>query len=327
MHLTVNRNNAEASGGDPLQHPQPGSLGQPRRRARTLSDKRFATLMMVPAAAFLAVFVGWPLVQFVIDSFFEINIFSDERSFVGFDNYASALASSEFTGAVWRTTVYTAIVVTMEFTLGLAVALLFSALGDRSRVFRTMFMYPLMIAPVVAGLLWRFLLIDNFGILNELLLRAGIISSPDQIQWLSNPDIALFSVALPDVWLTTSFITLVLFAGLQNVPGELIEAARIDGARYPTILFRIVLPLLRPVIAVALIIRGIDAARAFDIILIQTNGGPQGSTETLSLLVYRTLVRFGDPGLASAMGTMYLLGMLIIAVAAVFAIWRPGSDR
>lgn len=283
--------------------------------------------MMVPAAAFLAVFVGWPLVQFVIDSFFEINIFSDERSFVGFDNYASALASSEFTGAVWRTTVYTAIVVTMEFTLGLAVALLFSALGDRSRVFRTMFMYPLMIAPVVAGLLWRFLLIDNFGILNELLLRAGIISSPDQIQWLSNPDIALFSVALPDVWLTTSFITLVLFAGLQNVPGELIEAARIDGARYPTILFRIVLPLLRPVIAVALIIRGIDAARAFDIILIQTNGGPQGSTETLSLLVYRTLVRFGDPGLASAMGTMYLLGMLIIAVAAVFAIWRPGSDR
>jgi multiple sugar transport system permease protein len=111
------------------------------------------------------------------------------------------------------------------------------------------------------------------------------------------------------------------------VPGELIEAARIDGARYPTILFRIVLPLLRPVIAVALIIRGIDAARAFDIILIQTNGGPQGSTETLSLLVYRTLVRFGDPGLASAMGTMYLLGMLIIAVAAVFAIWRPGSDR
>lgn len=283
--------------------------------------------MMVPAATFLAVFVGWPLVQFVIDSFFEINIFSDERTFVGFENYTAALASSEFTGAAWRTTAYTAIVVTMEFTLGLAVALLFSALGDRSRAFRTLFMYPLMIAPVVAGLLWRFLLIDNFGILNELLRRAGVISSPDQIQWLSNPDIALFSVALPDVWLTTSFITLVLFAGLQNVPGELIEAARIDGARYPTILFRIVLPLLRPVIAVALIIRGIDAARAFDIILIQTNGGPQGSTETLSLLVYRTLVRFGDPGLASAMGTMYLLGMLIIAVAAVFAIWRPGSDR
>jgi multiple sugar transport system permease protein len=297
------------------------------RRKQGLSDKRFAALMMLPAVLFLALFVGWPLVQFVRDSFYAIEPFGGGRELVGFANYSAALASDAFTGAACRTLVYTLIVVTLEFTLGLAVALLFSALDDRSRAFRTLFMYPLMIAPVVAGLLWRFLLIDNFGILNELLRRVGILRTTDQIQWLSNPDIALFSVALPDIWLTTSFMTLILFAGLQSVPGELLEAARIDGAGYPTILFRIILPLLRPVIAVALVIRGIDAARAFDIILIQTNGGPQGSTETLSLLVYRTLVRFGDPGLASAMGTMYLLGMLLVAVVAVYTIWRPGSDR
>ncbi|WP_458933149.1 carbohydrate ABC transporter permease, partial [Enterococcus faecium] len=83
------------------------------------------------------------------------------------------------------------------------------------------------IAPVVAGLLWRFLLIDNFGIVNELLTRVGILSDPGQIAWLSDPRIALFSVAVPDIWLTTSFITLVLFAGLQNIPGDVIEAARI----------------------------------------------------------------------------------------------------
>jgi len=106
-----------------------------------------------------------------------------------------------------------------------------------------------------------------------------------------------------------------------------IEAARMDGARFPTLVFRIVIPLLRPVIAVAVILRGIDAARAFDVILIQTNGGPQGSTETLSLLIYRTLVRFGDPGLASAMGTLYLIGLMVVAVIAVTAIWRPGSTR
>jgi len=186
-------------------------------------------------------------------------------------------------------------------------------------------MYPLMIAPVVAGLLWRFLLIDNFGIVNELLTRAGILSDPGQIAWLSDPRIALFSVAVPDIWLTTSFITLVLFAGLQNIPGDVIEAARIDGARYPRILFSIILPLLRPVIAVALIVRGIDAARAFDIILIQTDGGPQNSTTTLSLLIYRTMTRFGDPGLASAMGTVYLVAMLAVAIAAVLLIWRPGG--
>ncbi|MDQ4502862.1 sugar ABC transporter permease [Sinomonas sp. ASV322] len=283
---------------------------------------------MLPAGAFLAVFIGWPLLQFVIDGFFKIApIAGGPREFVGFGNYVRLFQDADFIDAAWRTVLYAVIVVTLEFVLGLAVALLFSALGNASRVFRTVFLYPLMIAPIVAGLLWRFLLIDNFGIVNELFTRVGVLHSSTDIQWLSNPNIALFSVAIPDIWLTTSFITLVLFAGLQNIPGDLIEAARIDGARYSTILFRILLPLLRPVIAVALIVRGIDAARAFDVILIQTNGGPQSSTETLSLLIYRTMVRFGDPGLASAMGTVYLIAMLAVAVAAILSIWRPGSEE
>ncbi|MGI5189768.1 carbohydrate ABC transporter permease [Promicromonospora sp. CA-289599] len=282
---------------------------------------------MTPAVLFLAAFVLWPLARFIYDSFFEISPFAGApRTFVGLANYTDAFASDAFRSASVRTVAYTLVVVGMEFVLGLAIALLFTALGQRSAVFRTVFMYPLMIAPVVAGLLWRFLLIDNFGIVNQLLFEAGILSSPDQVQWLSDPGIALFSVAIPDIWLTTSFITLVLFAGLQNIPGDVIEAARIDGARYPRILFSIIIPLLRPVIAVALIVRGIDAARAFDIILIQTDGGPQGSTTTLSLLIYRTMTRFGDPGLASAMGTVYLIVMLAVAIAAITLIWRPGSS-
>ncbi|TCO50182.1 multiple sugar transport system permease protein [Kribbella antiqua] len=293
-----------------------------------LTDRRFALVLIAPAALFLAAFVAWPLLRFVSNAFYEISpIAGGPRRFVGFENFATAFAAPAFQGAALRTIVYTVIVVALEFTFGLAVALVFAALGSRSAVFRTVFMYPLMVAPVVAGLLWRFLLIDNFGILNELLRRAGLLHSTDQIAWLSNPKIALFSVALPDIWLTTSFITLVLFAGLQNVPGDVIEAARIDGVRFPTLLFRIILPLLRPVIAVALIVRGIDAARAFDIILIQTSGGPQDSTTTLSLLIYRTMTRNGDPGLASAMGTVYLIGMLVVAAVAIFAIWRPGGDQ
>ena len=284
--------------------------------------------MMAPAAAFLTVFVLWPLIRFVSNGFYEISpIAGGGREFIGFDNFVAAFQSAAFQGASLRTVIYTVVVVVLEFTIGLGVALIFAFLGSRSAVFRTVFMYPLMIAPVVAGLLWRFLLIDNFGIINELLRQAGILSSTSQIGWLSDPQIALFSVALPDIWLTTSFITLVLFAGLQNVPGEIIEAAKLDGARFPTMLFRIIIPLLRPVIAVALIVRGIDAARAFDIILIQTNGGPQESTTTLSLLIYRTLTRYGDPGLASAMGTIYLVAMLVIATVAIYTIWRPGSDR
>ena len=160
---------AAAPTAGPIEAPTPIP---PRRRRQQLSDGAFALLMMLPAAAFLAAFVLWPLIRFVYDSFFEISPFAGApREFVGFANYATAFASEAFQNASVRTVVYTLIVVISEFILGLMVALLFTALGQRSTVFRTVFMYPLMIAPVVAGLLWRFLLIDNFGIVNELLYR------------------------------------------------------------------------------------------------------------------------------------------------------------
>jgi multiple sugar transport system permease protein len=292
-----------------------------------LTDRRYVLALIAPAALFLLVFVAWPLVRLVYDSFFHISpAAGGPREFIGLENYAQIFADPTFRGAAGRTAAYTAIVVTLEFVLGFAVALLFSVLGKRSAIFRTIFLYPLMIAPVVAGLLWRFLLIDNLGIVNHLLHRLGVLSSPGDIGWLSDPNIVLWAVAVPDIWLTTSFMTLVIFAGLQNIPGDLLEAARLDGARFPTLLTRIIVPLLRPVIAVALIVRGIDAAKAFDIILIQTGGGPQNASQTLSLLVHQTMVRFGDPGQASAMGTVYLVAMMLVAALAVWFIWRPGAQ-
>ncbi|MFK0009019.1 carbohydrate ABC transporter permease [Paenarthrobacter sp. NPDC090520] len=292
-----------------------------------ISDRRFALFLMTPAALFLAVFVAYPLFRLVADSFFKISpIAGGPRDFVGLQNYVTAFTSEAFTSAGWRTIAYTVVVVTLEFALGLGMALLFTTLGKKSQIWRTVFLYPLMIAPIVAGLLWKFLMIDNFGLIGTLLHQAGLLENPNQIGWLSDPNIVLFSVAIPDIWLTTSFMCLVLFAGLQNIPGDLIEAARLDGARAPDLLFRIIIPLLRPVIAVALVVRGIDAARAFDTILIQTNGGPQSASETMSLLIYRTMIRFGDPGLASAMGTIYLIAMLAVAFFAVATIWRPGKD-
>jgi multiple sugar transport system permease protein len=293
-----------------------------------IPDRRFALLLMAPAALFLAVFVAYPLVRLVTDSFYKISpIVGGSREFIGLENYVEAFSSEAFTSAGWRTLAYTLIVVSLEFALGLGMALLFTMLGKQSQVWRTFFLYPLMIAPIVAGLLWKFLMIDNFGLVGTLLHQAGILADPNQIGWLSDPSIVLFSVAIPDIWLTTSFMCLVLFAGLQNIPGDLIEAARLDGAKAPSLLFRIILPLLRPVIAVALVVRGIDAARAFDTILIQTNGGPDSASETMSLLIYRTMIRFGDPGLASAMGTIYLIAMLAVAFVAVTTIWRPGKDN
>lgn len=299
---------------------------QPVRR-RVLTDERYALLLIAPAALFLLALVAWPLVRLVVDSLYTGSALDpDTRRFVGLGNYTEALGDAGIRGAAVRTLVYTLFVVALEFAIGLGVALLFHTLGHRARFLRTAFLYPLMIAPIVAGLLWRFLMIDNFGILNELLVRAGLLDSPDAISWLSNPDIVLFSVALPDIWLTTSFMTLVLFAGLQALPAEVYEAARLDGARGLRLLTSITLPLLRPVIAVALVIRGVDAARAFDVILIQTNGGPENASEVLSLSIYKTMVAFDDAGLASATSTMFMLVMMALAVVGITTIWRPGRD-
>ena len=297
------------------------------RLRRPVSDRRFALLLMVPAALFLSAFVAWPVVKLGWDSLFDTQPLAGTSEFVGLGNFADVLGAGDFRAAALRTVVYTVFVVTCEFVLGLATALLFNALGQRSRVFRTIFLYPLMIAPVVAGLLWRFLLIDNFGIVGQLLSQVGILSDPNAIGWLSDPDIVLFSVAIPDIWLTTSFMTLVLFAGLQNIPGDVLEAARLDGAGARTMLVRVILPMLRPVIAVALIVRGVDAARAFDVILIQTGGGPQSASQTLSLLIYQTMVRFGEPGRAAAMSIVYLVVLLGVAVVATRTIWSPGGER
>jgi multiple sugar transport system permease protein len=282
---------------------------------------------MLPAAAFLAAFVAWPVIKLVIDSLYNSNPLAGTNTFVGLRNYRDVLGSAEFRSAAARTAAYTAIVVVMEFTLGLAAALLFHTLGRRSRWLRTVFLYPLMIAPIVAGLLWRFMLIDNFGIINHLLATVGLIPNETSIGWLSNPHIVLYSIALPDIWLTTSFMALVLFAGLQNIPADIVESARLDGAGNWRLLWHVLLPMLRPVIAVALIVRGIDAARAFDTIVLQTNGGPQNASETLSLLIYRTMVRYSEPGLASAMSVLYLIVMLAVATVALTTIWRPGKAR
>src|SRR5579884_667644 len=208
--------------------PRAGALAAtPRRRRRPMSDQTFALLLMAPAALFLACFVAWPVIKLGVDSLYAIDPLAGVRKFTGLGNYRTALTSPDFRDAAGRTALYTIGVVTVEFLLGLGTALLFNALGQRARWLRTAFLYPLMMAPVVAGLLWRFLLIDNFGIVNALLARAGLLRSAAAISWLSDPNLALVSVALPDIWLTTSFMTLVLFAGLQTLPGAVLEAARL----------------------------------------------------------------------------------------------------
>lgn len=292
-----------------------------------MTERRFVLLMLLPAVLFLGLLVAYPVVLLVYNSFFDVKLIDPSgRVWVGLTNYADALSSKRILESAIRTVKYAAFALVFEFIFGFGAALLFSAIADRSRWHRTIFALPLMISPIVAGLLWRFLLVGDIGILNYGLAALGIISDPGAIRWLSDTDIVIYSVSFADIWLTTSFVALVSYAGLTNIPKDLIEAARIDGANALKRFWHVTLPLMRPVIAVVVIVRGIDALKTFDLIWIQTQGGPRQSSEVLSMNIYQRMVRYGDLGQASAVATLFLLFMIGLAGLAYWKIWRPSHD-
>ena len=287
-----------------------------------MSQGRFAVLIMSPALIFLGVMVAYPLALLVYNGFFHIELLKPAaRTWVGLANFTATLTSPRIADAALRTVRYTAFALSFELVFGFAAALLFSAIGSYSRWHRTIFALPLMVSPIVAGLLWRFLLVDQVGIINYGLAALHVIPDPQAVSWLSNPDIVLYAVSFPDIWLTTSFVALVVFAGLQNIPRDLLEAARIDGANAIQRFTMVVLPLLRPVIAVVLIVRGVDAAKTFDLIWIQTEGGPSFASEVLSMNIYQRMIRYGDVGQASATATLFMVAMTILAILAYQYIW------
>lgn len=292
-----------------------------------MTENRFVYLMLAPSVLFLGLLVAYPVGLLIFNSFFEVDtITPDLREWVGLKNYADALTSSRLADSAIRTVQYTVFALFFEFFFGFCAALLFAAIAKKSRWHRTIFALPLMVPPIVAGLLWRFLLVGQIGILNYGLAGAGIISEPGAIKWLSDVDIVIYSVAFADIWLTTSFVALVSYAGLTNIPKDLIEAARIDGANALKRFWHVTLPLMRPVLAVVVIVRGVDAAKTFDLIWIQTQGGPRNQSEVFSMNIYQRMVRFGDLGEASASATLFLLVMIVLAGLAYWKIWRPNND-
>ncbi|NTA13987.1 carbohydrate ABC transporter permease [Agrobacterium tumefaciens] len=287
-------------------------------------EDRFVLCMLAPAVAILGLLVAYPMGLLVFDSFFKVDTITPHiREWVGLGNYVDALTSKRIAESALRTLQYSVFALFFEFTFGFGAALLFSAMAGESRWHRTIFALPLMVPPIVAGLLWRFLLVGNIGILNYGLAALGLIDDPGQIAWLSDEDFVIYSVSFADIWLTTSFVALVSYAGLTNIPKDLLEAARIDGANAFRRFWHVTLPLMRPVIAVVVIVRGVDAAKTFDLIWIQTQGGPRHTSEVFSMNIYQRMVRFGDLGEASASGTLFLIVMMLLAAIAYRKIWRP----
>lgn len=205
-----------------------------------------------------------------------------QESFIGLDNYIRLLFDGRAINALGRTVLFTVAATVIEVSLGLAISLLVDREFLGKRIVRGILLVPIVMTPVVVGLTWRFLLDPSNGMMNYLLSTIGL----GPVDWLGNPNVALFSLLMADIWQWTPFVVLLTMASLESLPGDPQNAARVDGAREWQVLLYITLPALKRALMVVALIRAIDAVKAFDIFYIMTRGGPALSTETLNLYGY-----------------------------------------
>ena len=285
-----------------------------------LISKKTLLLFFLPGAIFMGAFLIYPIMKMVFDSFFKVGITGD-RAFIGLDNYIKAFTAGGFMKQLKNTLVYILIAVSVETILGFIFALLFELNYKGSKIVRSFMMTPLMIAPLVAGLIWKLMMSSNFGIVNEMLMRMGILSNASDILWLADSRWSLIACCIADIWLTTPFMMLMILAGLQGLDGSMVEAARMDGANKLQEIFYIKVPGIKPVLLTALSVRIIDAAKTFDIIWAMTEGGPNSSSETIS--IYKTLVKYNNTGYASAMAVIFIIVLVIFTLIFMQSLWNP----
>lgn len=266
-------------------------------------------LFLLPAAVIMGAVLVYPVFSGLTLSFFERQLrnLREAPIWVGLRNYRELISDPFFRESVLVTLKFTAGVVIVEMIAGFALALLLEKDIRGLRLFRTVFILPIMVAPVVVGIIWRFLYNPSYGKINWFLGSLGF----NEVGWLSNPRIALGSVIIADMWQWTPFVFLLLLAALQGVPEELNEASMIDGAGYFQNLIHIRIPCIESVFGITLVLRMIDSFRSLVVIYNLTYGGPGLSTEVLSLHLYKRAFEGGRLGIASA-NAMIMLSVIIL---------------
>lgn len=270
--------------------------------------RKFRYGMMAPFAAVFAVAIGFPLVYAVYLSFVDKKLTSQRPSqFVGIDNYTKAF-QGKFVGSLGVTATYVVIAVVAELVLALLIALALQRQRWMKDLTRSVLLIPMFITPIAVALVFRFLLNSQLGVIPNALHKVGI----DHDFFGSGS--ALFTLVAIDVWQWTPFLVLLLVAGLESMPKQPLEAARVDGASGLYTLFRVTLPLLSPVLTVAVMLRALDALKVFEYVYATTRGGPGTETETIQYLMYQTGIQFFRLGEASAMACLVLAFVLAVIV-------------
>ncbi|WP_233809432.1 carbohydrate ABC transporter permease [Paraburkholderia sp. HP33-1] len=276
-------------------------------------------VLMSPAVLVLGVLALYPVARVLIDSVCSVDYASGHRSFIGLANYRSVIADDEFGTSFVNTIQFMIVASIAEVLFGLALALLFVRAFPGRRIALPLAVLPMMLSTLVCSAIWRNWL-NYRGFLNALLAAADLPPVP----WLSDPHLALWSLMLVDVWQWTPMAFLVILAGLQSIPPEIAEAARIDGANDWQCLRYITLPLVAPQVALAMLLRSIDTFKLFDKVYALTGGGPGNATQTLSTYIYDTGFRFFNVGPASAASVLMLVTCAVLVSG---YIWKSAVKR
>lgn len=277
--------------------------------ARVRRRKLAGYSLIAPAAVILVVTFAIPLIYSFLISISDSNaVVANKFELTGLKNYISVIQNSKFQSALFHTCFFVLTTIILEFVIGFAVALLLYTETAGSKVFKLIFAIPLMVAPVVSGLQWRWMFADQYGIINHLLAKLGI----EAPLWFTTAPTSWVTIIVANLWLAAPFVILVLLAGLGGLSEDLIEAAKIDGANKWQIFKNIILPQLKPTILIILVIRLTDAFRIYDLIYILTGGGPGGKTEVLSTYIYKRIFTDWDFGKGSAASfiVMFLICIL-----------------
>ena len=272
-------------------------------------DRRFGYLFVSPAVIILSIVILAPIAIAIITSFYDYTLINRTLdSFVGLRNYFESVSNEKFIHSAIVTIVFVILVVLFEFIIGFLIAILLNQVERFRNIYYFILLIPLLINPIVVGLIWRMFLHSQLGILNYLISLVGI----DPINWLGDPQNAFITIIFVDIWHQVSFMIILLLAGLASIPEEPYEAARVDGANAFQQFRDITLPYMRPVIIITLLIRLIFALKTYDLIYIMTKGGPGDATDLISYYIYRSAFIGLDLGQAASMSVILLLIVCVI---------------
>ncbi|MFN8591665.1 MAG: sugar ABC transporter permease [Thermomicrobiales bacterium] len=301
-----------------LDRAEPAPQVRPRR---VRSERRLATLLLLPSIGFLVLMTIFPTIYSFWMSLQQYNLSRpDLAHFVGFRNYGQLLTDDLFWKATRITFIFSFSVLILQFIVGFFVANLFDREGRGMNFLRTLFIIPVFASPVALGLTWRYMYQPGYGLINYVLERVGL----PRVNWLANPQAALPAVIVVDVWQWTPFVALILLAGMQSISPEITEAAELDGLTRAQYLWRIVLPLLTPIIVVVGLIRLIDALKTFDMIYVITRGGPGTATYNLPLHAYS--LGFASFLMGPSAATAWFV-VLIVNVCATIFLWLLAREK